>query len=346
MSENPTNPTAGMLSVSDFRPKSMLRLKTTIITQAKYPCIDAHNHYSDKMEPSWLIDSMDVCNVKVFVDLSGFYGDRLKRRLERLKGQYPTRFAVFHVPDFGNISAPGFDVKAARELEEAVRAGAQGLKIFKSLGLSVRDAQGQLVRLTDPRLAPLWQTAGELGVPVMIHVADPFAFFTSLDAENERYYELQLHPDWHFYGDDYPPLQQLFEDRDALLEQFPGTNWIGAHIGSQSEDLDRASYLLDRFPNYYVDFSAREAEIGRQPRRAYQFFLRYQDRIVFGIDSWPDRAMYRSYFRTLETDDEYYRYGGWPLQGLWCISGLHLPDAVLQKVYYQNALRLIPGVQI
>jgi predicted TIM-barrel fold metal-dependent hydrolase len=324
----------------------MLRLKAVTVTQARYSAIDAHNHYSDKMDLEWLIDNMDACNVRVFVDLSGFHGDRLKRRLERLKGKYPTRFAVFHVPNFAEISEPGFDVKAARELEEAVRAGAQGLKIFKSLGLTVRDADNQLVRLTDPRLAPLWQTAGALQIPVMLHVADPFAFFTPLDAENERYYELRRHPDWHFYGTDYPPLEQLFEDRDALLEQYPGTNWIGAHIGSQVEDLDEADRLLDRYPNYYVDFSAREAEIGRQPRRARQFFIRHQDRIVFGIDSWPDRSMYRSYFRTLETDDEYYRYGGWPNQGLWCISGLHLPDEVLKKVYYQNALRLIPGVQI
>ena len=323
----------------------MVRLRETEVLRARYPAIDAHNHFRDDMDVEQTVANMDACNVRTYIDLSGWNGDRLKRRLERLKDRYPQRFAVFYVPDFAGVGEPGFGERVARELEEAVRAGAQGLKIYKVLGLSVRDADGTLLHVDDARLDPMWQAAGELGVPVMIHVADPHAFFEPLDEHNERYAELIEHPDWHFLGGDYPPLRQLLDERDHLLEKHPKTTFIGAHVGSESEDLDRASAALDRYPNYVVDFSARQAEVGRQPRRAREFFLRHQDRILFGTDEFDYVAMYRSYFRFLETDDECFEYYGYPERGLWPISGIYLPDEVLWKLYVANPARVIPGIE-
>lgn len=334
-----------MVTVSEFRPKAMVRVKSTDVPRALYPAIDAHNHFRDSCDVKQILDIMDQCNVAVLADLSGMNGDRLKRRLDLLKGTHPDRFVVFYVPDFDRVNEADFGEREARALEEALRAGAQGLKIFKSLGLTLRDAQGKLLHVNDSRFNPIWQAAGELGVPVLIHVADPFAFFEPLDHHNERYRQLRNNPGWHFYGGDYPPLKQLLEERDAVVAAFPKTTFIGAHIGSECEDLDRASEMLDRYPNYNVDFSAREAELGFQPRRARQFFLDYQDRIVFGTDYRPSVAMYRNFFRFLETDDECFEYFGFPGHGPWHISGVHLPDEVLKKVYASNAARLIPGIQ-
>ena len=323
----------------------MVRVKQTEVLRSKYPAIDAHNHFNDDMDVEKVVATMDACNVTTFIDLSGWNGDRLKRRLERLKGKHADRFAVFYVPDFKEVGKTGYGERAARELEEAVKAGAQGLKIYKVLGLTVHDTDKKRLAVDDARLDPMWAAAGELDVPVMIHVADPWAFFEPLDEYNERYAELIQHPNWHFLGGDYPPLRQLLDERDTLLGKHPKTTFIGAHIGSESEDLDRASEVLERYPNYVVDFSARQAEIGRQPRRTREFFLRWQDRIVFGTDELPAADMYHSYFRFLETDDECFEYFGYPERGLWPISGIHLPDSVLWKLYVTNPARIIPGTK-
>lgn len=332
------------LTVDQYRPRSMARVKQTEVSRARFPAVDAHNHLSDRMDPAEVVDILDACNVRVFVDLSGWSGDRLKRKLELLKEPYPDRFAVFYVPELHRAAEPGFGEREARAIEQAARDGVQGVKVFKSLGLSVRDADGSLLRIDDPRLDPLWQAAGEQGLPVLIHVADPWAFFEPLDAANERYTELLHYPDWHFHGKDYPPLSRLLEARDRVVERHPKTTFIGAHVGSEVEDLDQASRLLDRCPNYLVDFSARVPELGRQPRRARRFFLDYQDRILFGTDIVISAAMYRSFFRFLETDDECFEYYGYPFQGIWPIAALHLPEEVLLKVYWTNAARVIPGL--
>lgn len=334
------------LTIDKFRPRCMSIVPETRVVKARYPAIDAHNHFSDDMDVHRVVANMDSCNVRTYIDLSGGSGDRLKRRLELLKDNHPDRFAVFYVPDFKRVNEPDFAENVARELEEAVRAGAQGLKIYKELGLSVRAANGKLLAVDDERLDPMWQAAGELGVPVMIHVADPFAFFEPLDETNERYVQLMLHPDWHFYGKDYPPLRQLLAQRDRLLERHPKTIFIGAHIGSESEDLARAGEVLDRYPNYYVDISARQAELGRKPRNTRQFFLKYQDRILFGTDAHDHPEMYRSYFRFLETDDECFEYYMYPRHGFFHIYGIDLPDEVMWKIYVANAAKVIPGLSV
>lgn len=337
---------AARVTVDQYRPRAMARVKQTQVQRARYPVVDAHNHFTDSIDVEQTIGVMDSCNVQVYVDLSGWSGDRLKRRLELLKGKHADRFAVFYVPEFQRVGEPGFGEREARAIEQAARDGVQGIKVFKSLGLSVRDETGGLLRIDDRRLDPIWLVAGEQGLPVLIHVADPWAFFQPLDAQNERYLQLCRHPDWHFYGGDYPSLWQLLEERDRVVERHPHTTFIGAHVGSEVEDLDRASRLLERCPNYHVDFSAREAELGRQPRRARRFFLDYQDRIVFGTDGLADPALYRSYFRFLETDDECFENLYYPQHGFWQISALDLPDEVLRKVYSANAVRLIPGVRV
>jgi len=343
MSNQAPNPPSERVSVDQFHPKCMARVPHTEVARARFPAVDAHNHLPPQPDLHRLIDVIDECNVAVFVDLSGGSGDHLRRKVDLLKGSYPDRFAVFYVPQFERASEPGFGEREANAIAQAARDGAQGVKVFKSLGLTIRNADGSLLRVDDERLDPVWQAAGEAGLPVLIHVADPWAFFQPLDEANERYAELIRHPDWHFHGGDFPSLWELLEARDRVVEKHPRTTFIGAHVGSEVEDLDRASRLLDRCPNYYVDMSARVPELGRQPRRARRFFLDHQDRILFGTDGWPDSSLYRSYFRFLETDDECFEYLGFPINGCWLISALALPDEVLQKVYSANA-RIIPGI--
>jgi predicted TIM-barrel fold metal-dependent hydrolase len=223
-----------------------------------------------------------------------------------------------------------------------VKWGAQGLKIWKNFGLKVRDPEGNLVSVDDPRLDPLWGTTAELGVPVLIHVADPVAFFDPLDAHNERWEELTAHPDWHFPSPPYPPFMTIMEQLANLVLRHPQTTFIGAHVGCYSENLAWVGELLERAPNFYVDISARISELGRQPNTARRFFLDYADRIIFGTDMGPDPDTYRIYYRFLESDDEYFNYGTSeiPGQGRWQIYGLSLPEEILAKIYFCNAQRL------
>ena len=224
-----------------------------------------------------------------------------------------------------------------KQIDDAVERGARGLKVLKNFGLEVRDKSGRLVAVDDPRLDPVWEECGRLGIPVAIHVTDPEAFFLPLDGTNERYEELLAHPDWHFYGPQFPSKEAILAARDRMFARHPHTTFIALHVANWPENLDYVSSLLDRLPNVMVEFGARQAELGRQPRRSREFFLEYQDRILFGTDNAPGEQMYRNYFRWLETADEYFDYAGAPGQGRWKIYGLDLPDEVLEKVYHLNA---------
>ena len=291
--------------------------------------------------------------MQAIVNLDGQWGDTLRAEIARYVEPYPGRFVVFASVDYDNWAAdPQFGETEARRLRESAAAGARGLKIWKVLGLRARDAQGRLIPIDDPRLDPLWATAGELGLPVMIHVADPVAFFQPLDRHNERWEELHAHPDWHFFPtrprghlDDpgFPSFAELMEQFANLLLRHPATTFIGAHVGCNAEDLDWVGRMLDACPNFYVDIAARLAELGRKPYSTRDFFLRYQDRILFGTDAPADAGMYRLHYRFLETRDEYFPYGigDRPGQGRWRIYGLGLPDDVLRKVYLDNARRVI-----
>ena len=245
--------------------------------------------------------------------------------------------------DWSGIDRPGFFQKAADDLERLVEHGAVGFKIWKDLGLTVRDAGGNLVRVDDERLDPLFDKARELDVPVMFHTADPLAFFEPIDRFNERYEELAAHPEWSFHGAQFSR-RELIAQRNTVFARHPRTRFVAAHMGECPEDLASVSAMLDAYPNVSVDISARIAELGRQPYSARDFFLRYADRILFGTDLLPAVGMYRLHYRFLETADEYFAYPSHASrQGRWMIYGISLPDDVLRKIYRENALRLLPG---
>jgi predicted TIM-barrel fold metal-dependent hydrolase len=269
----------------------------------------------------------------------------LNRHLDHFKNAAPERFMIFGGVDWSQWSEHGdrFGEWAAERLRAQQARGAQGLKIWKPFGLHVRDQHGARVRVDDRRLDPLWATAGELGLPVLIHVADPAAFFEPLNNTNERWEELHRHPDWQFPSPPFPPFMAIMDGLANLVANHPQTTFIGAHVGCYAENLDWVGALLDRCPNFYIDFSARMGELGRQPYSARRFFLRYADRILFGTDSSPDLDAYRLYYRFLETDDEYFNYNTSPMpsQGRWYAYGLFLPDDVLRKIYYENAARVL-----
>jgi len=339
--------------LSDFRPRSQLVAKVTEVTKPRFAVIDAHNHLGETFGGGWdkkpvseLLDILDEAGVRAYVDLDGGWGeDILHAHLDRFKNAAPERFRIFggvdwsQWPDHGD----GFGEWAAARLHEQARRGAEGLKIWKPFGLHVRDQHGALVAVDDARLDPLWATAGELNLPVMIHVADPIAFFDPLDARNERWEELHAHPDWRFPSPPFPPFITILNGLANLVSRHPRTTFIGAHVGCYAENLEWVGQLLDRCPNFYVDISARIGELGRQPYTARRFFLQHADRILFGLDAGPDLDNYRLYYRFLESDDEYFNYnvGEIPQQGRWHVHGLYLPDDVLDKVYFRNAERVI-----
>ncbi len=341
------------MDLREYRPKSALHTKTTLVSVPRYPVVDAHNHLSGMFGGGWdqrpvseLLERLDESGVQVYVDLDGGWGeDVLQRHLAHFKQAAPDRFAVFGGVSWEAWSEYGNDFPrwAAARLRVQKEWGAQGLKIWKPFGLSVKDHHGRLVSVDDERLDPIWNMAGELDLPVTIHVADPVAFFWELDAENERWEELQAHPDWHFPASKFPGFDSILGSLARLVARHPGTTFIGAHVGCYAENLAWVGALLDRCPNFYVDIAARIPELGRQPYTARKFFLQYADRILFGTDMSPDPDYYRIYYRFLESDDEYFDYGKEepPGSGRWRIYGLHLPGEVLEKVYFRNAERLI-----
>jgi predicted TIM-barrel fold metal-dependent hydrolase len=331
------------LLLRDFHPRTMLHVPVHDVTRARFPVWDVHNHLHDapgmgeRIPPEQLIHSMDNANVAKIVILTGGWGESLQGVLDKIVKPYPDRFIVFTQIDWSRLHDPNFSREMVAQLDDAVRRGARGLKVLKDLGLEVRDAGGKRLRINDPRLDPIWEECGRLGIPVAIHTSDPEAFFTPVDQNNERYEELKTNPTWRFYDHGFPSKQELLDERNRIIERHPRTTFIALHVANWPENLDAVSAWLDRYSNMMVEFGAREAELGREPRRAAKFFQDYQDRIMFGTDSEPVDEMYRNYFRWLETGDDYFDYWGYPGQGRWKISGMDLPDAILAKVYTLNA---------
>jgi predicted TIM-barrel fold metal-dependent hydrolase len=357
----PVPPELAALPLRDYRPRSQLRLPRTRVTRARFPAIDAHNHLG-RWLASWvgdgrawsvpdvgaLIGLMDSCNVSGIVSLDGRWDAELADNLRRYDEAHPGRFATFAHVDWGELRAPGFGSRLAASLRRSVQAGAKGLKVWKDLGLEARDHAGALVLPSDPRLGELWQAAGELGVPVAIHTADPRAFFDPVDASNERLEELLAHPDWSYRRPGLPSFDTLIGSLEDLVRAHPGTTFIGLHAGCYAEDLGWVGRLLDAAPNFHIDIAARVAELGRQPRATRALILRHPGRVLFGTDDFPpDRVTYETYFRFLETEDEHFPYGPGPVPGVgrWAISGLGLPDPVLEQVYRENAARLVPSLR-
>lgn len=327
-----------------YDPVSTLVVPEHRKTQSKYPFIDVHNHQFQMatQDLSTLIKEMDKLNMQVMVNLSGQGGATLQNMMQNIRSNYAKRFIVFTNVDFKGVGEDGWIEKAVSQLEQDVKNGASGLKIYKSLGFSVKDKQGNRVAVDDARLDPIWKKCGELKIPVIIHTADPKSFWDPMDEKNERWLELATHPNRKRGADNPVPWEQLIEEQHRMFKKHPRTTFIAAHFGWYPNDLTKLSQLMNEMPNMYVEFGAVIAELGRQPRAARQFFEKYQDRILFGKDSWVPEE-YATYFRVLETEDEYFPYHK-KYHAFWRMYGIGLPENILKKVYYKNALKIIPGI--
>lgn len=350
------------LALDQFQPKSMLKLDEHPTTRAKFPVVDVHVHPRYKLHsvPELLdefVRVMDQQNIAVCVSLDGGLGEKLEEHKKYLWTKYRDRFVIFANIDWQGdgqqddpsswaCHRPEFGRRMAEALAEAKRQGAVGLKIFKRLGLEYLNPDGSLVAIDDRRWDPIWTACGELGMPVLIHTADPVAFFEPVNRFNERWEELHRHPAWSFAGERFPTHDELLAARNRVIARHPETVFIGAHVANYPENLGEVGRWLEKYPNLYVEIAARIAELGRQPYTARAFFLKYADRILFGTDGPRPPSRLRPHWRMLETRDENFTYAEkqYPPQGLWNIYGLDLPDEVLRKVYAENAVRLIPGI--
>lgn len=361
-----TAPEKKMLALEDYEPKSMLHAAETQVPRARFPVIDFHTHLSwsarrrrvtkahNNATPEEVLPIMDRKNVRMMVNLTGGYGDVLEQTINYWQKPHPERFIVFAEPWFEKITEPGYAQFQADQIVRAQALGARGLKLLKTLGLYLREqvTGGPLVKIDDRRFDPMWEAAGAHRMPVAIHTSDPEAFFLPTDRFNERFEELSTHPDWSFYGKDFPSNLELQEARNRVIARHPGTQFVVLHVGD-AENLPYVSELLERYPNMHVETGARIGELGRQPRASRKFFDKYQDRILFGTDAVPGgnetpqqifgEQLYEIYYRFLETEDEYFDYAPAPKppQGRWRIYGIGLPEKILRKVYYQNAERLL-----
>jgi predicted TIM-barrel fold metal-dependent hydrolase len=333
------------MTFEEYQPESTLVVPGEEVTSAKYPFIDVHSHLwrMGSMDLKQTAREMDSLNMKVLVNLSGRSGETLKEMVDAARKQAPGRFVVFANIDFDGIDEPGWTERAVAQIQEDYDNGARGVKIFKNLGLTVLDSQGNRVHTDDPRIDPIWAKAGELGIPVLIHTGEPAVFWAPIDHKNERWLEMKNFPDRH-RGDStrYPSWEVVMQEQWNVFRKHPETTFINAHFGWMANDLARLGEHLDEFPNVYTETAAIIAELGRQPRFAKEFFIKYQDRLLFGKDTYRPHE-YHTYFRVLESDDEYFDYFR-RRHAFWQMYGLDLPDEVLQKLYYKNALKIIPGI--
>ena len=351
------------LLLENFRPQPALKVPENRLAKAKFPVVDVHTHFRIKLkggekELDAFVKTMDENNIALCVSLDGQLGEKLDEHARFLWTKYPNRFAIFANLDWQgagkaddpatwDCQRPDFARRMARELAVAKERGASGLKIFKQFGLEYKNSDGSHLKIDDPRWDEIWRACGELGLPVLIHVADPVAFFQPIDAKNERWEELHRHPEWSFHGPQFPQQADVFAAFLRVVKRHPKTIFISAHFANNPEDLSAVSQWLDDHPNLYVEIASRIGELGRQPVSARKFLLKYQDRVLFGTDGpWPVNRL-RLYWRFLETEDEYFPYSEkeFPPQGFWNIYGVSLPEEVLKKVYQENAMRIVPEVR-
>ncbi len=333
-----------IMSFEDYDPPSTLVVPENPITSAKFPFIDVHNHQFDMpvKDLSNLTEEMDGLNMAFMVNLSGFRGLYLEKCLKNVKENAPTRFGLFVNLDWEKIDEPDFVENNLFILREAKQEGAIGLKVYKGLGLSDTDSKGNRIAVNDPRLDPIWAECGVLGFPVLIHSAEPPSFWKPKDKYNERWLELKQKPGRYRDPAKVPSFESIIAEQHDIFKKHPSTTFINAHLGWMGNDLDRLGDHLDTYPNVMTEIGAVLAELGRQPRRARKFFEDYQDRILFGKDSY-NVSEYYTYFRVLETHDEYFDYYR-KRHAFWKMYGLGLPDDILRKLYYKNALRILPSI--
>lgn len=350
------------LPLGEFRPRSQLVVPEHPRKHAAFPVVDVHTHFFHRMRHNAqalddFVAMMDRNHIAVCVSLDGKLGSQLEDHMDFLWSKYRDRFVIFANVDWRGDGAsddpatwachqPRFAEQTAEALRAAAARGVSGLKIFKQFGLELKNPDGSLIKIDDRRWDPIWKACGEIGIPVIIHTADPVAFFEPIDATNERYEELSRHPDWSYYGGQYPERQSLLDARNRVIERHPNTQFIGAHIANYSENLSVVDAWLQKYPNLWIEPASRISELGRQPFTARDFLIRHADRLLFGTDGpWPEQRL-RYYWRFFETRDEYFPYSEVepPPQGLWNIYGVDLPEGVLKKLYHANASALIPGV--
>lgn len=335
------------MGFEEYNPPSTLKVPENPVTKAKFPFIDVHNHQFSMptQDLSILIADMDKLNMAVMVNLSGRgrgSDEHLSNALKNVHDNYPNRLIVFTNIDLNNIDDPDWTEKTVAQIKSNVKLGANGLKIYKSQGMNNNDSKGNRIKIDDPRIDPVWDICGKLGIPVLIHAADPKSFWEPMDENNERWLELKTHPR-RIRNDDNPASwQTIIDEQHNIFRKHPGTTFINAHLGWYANDLTTLGKLMDEFPNMNAEIGAVIAELGRQPRFAKAFLTKYQDRVMFGKDSWHPEEYY-TYFRVLETADEYFPYYK-KYHAYWKMYGLDLSDEVLRKIYYKNALRVIPNI--
>lgn len=333
-----------VMDVEEYEPISTLKVPQHILKKAKYPFIDVHNHQWTMpiQNLDKLVKEMDSLNMQVMVNLSGFRGKFLEWSLDNVNENYPKRFIVFMNINFENLDDAGWPNETLEMIENAVKQGANGLKVYKGLGLTDVDNEGKRIAVNDPRLDPIWAKCGELGIPVLIHSGEPNSFWKPKDKYNERWLELKQEPDRYRDPAKVPSFEEIMAEQHSVFRKHRNTKFIDAHLGWFGNDLERLGKLFDEIPNVYTELGAVLAELGRQPKAARTFMIKYQDRIMFGKDTYKMEEYY-TYFRVLETGDEYFDYYR-KRHAHWKMYGLELPDSVLKKVYYQNALQVIPGI--
>jgi len=335
------------MTVEEYEPTSTLVVPENLVSRAKFPFVDVHSHWfrAPTMRAGaidTLISEMDGMNMAVIVNLSGGNGDNLKGAISNMESKYPNRIVTFANVDFDSVGAEGWTEKAVAQLRADVAAGARGLKVYKNLGMDVKDVEGNRVSVDDPRLDPIWALAGELGIPVLIHSADPANFWQPMDKFNEKWLELKLNPNrLRVEGVD-APFDTIMNEHYTMIGNHPETTFISAHLSWLGNDLGKLGSLLDKYPNMYSEVGAVIYEIGRQPAMALEFFTKYKDRILFGKDTYRV-SEFDTYFRVFETADEYFPYYR-KYHAQWRMYGADLPDDILKAVYYENALRIIPGL--
>lgn len=339
------------LHLRDFAPRPMVSLAETVVPRSPVPAVDAHNHLGRWHTGQWrvddvpaLVDLMDACNVGTIVNLDGCWSDELETNLDRYDRAHPGRFVTYCRIDWNEIRTPGWPDRIAASVADSVARGAKGIKLWKDIGLRLRDEHDAPIFLDDPRLGAMWDAVAAGNIPVAVHTADPAAFFAPLDRHNERLEELVRHPDWQFMGDEFPPLSRLLDALEGAVAAHPDVTFVGAHVGCYAEDLDWVDRMLSTYPNFNCDIAARIAELGRQPRRAKKLIEDHPGRFVMGTDvAPPDADVYATYFRFLQTADENFPYGPEdpPGTGRWRISALDLAPEVVAAVVGDNARRLI-----
>ena len=335
------------MDFEEYDPPASLVVEEHRITKSKFPFIDIHNHQGNMNTSDFLdlISKMDKLNMAVMINLSGrgfrSSGDHLEKSIENIKNRHPNRFVLFTNVDFSDIDNPEWVARTNKQLEDDVKRGAKGLKIYKSLGMFNKDKSGKRISIDDKRIDPVWAKCGELGIPVLIHAADPKQFWQPIDKNNERWLELKLHPGRR-HDTDTVKWETIMAEQHNIFRKHPKTKFINAHLGWYGSDLKKLGGLMDLFPNMYTEIGAVIAELGRQPRAAKAFLTKYQDRVLFGKDSWVPEE-YETYFRVLETEDEYFPYHK-RYHAFWRMYGIGLPDDILKKIYYKNAMKLIPGL--